>query len=108
MLSPASESPIMLANDNDFTDYDADTGSDPHCQAALVLVESLIHGLCENGTLSVSEAVAITERAVDVQHDHAVAADGAGAPIWRSHGLLSRIAGSLEADTGQGSPPRLS
>lgn len=78
--------------------------SDSYGQAALLLVESLIHGLCENATLSVEEAIAITERAVDVQHDHAVAADGAGAPMWRSHALLSHIASSLRSDAGRPSP----
>ncbi len=81
--------------------------SDSHGQAALLLVESLIHGLCENATLSVKEAVEITERAVDVQHDHAVAADGQGAPLWRSHELLSRIAASLKSDQGRGPSPNL-
>ena len=79
--------------------------SDPHGQAALVLVESLIHGLCENETLSNDEAVEITERAVDVQFDQAEAADGAGAPMWRSHALLSTILTSLKVD-GCGQPTR--
>lgn len=52
---------------------------DAHGHAALLLVESLIHGLCENVTLSAGEAVEIAERAVDVQFEQAQAADGAGA-----------------------------
>lgn len=91
----------MPINDNETT---KPILSDSHGQAALLLVESLIHGLCENEALSAEEAVAITERAVDVQHDHAVAADGAGAPMWRSHELLSRIASSLRSDEGGPSP----
>lgn len=91
-------------------DYDSATPllPDPHGHAALLLVESLIHGLCENSTLSNAEAVEIAERAVDVQFDQAEAADGAGVPLWRSHALLSRIAGSLRSD-GNGEPttPRL-
>lgn len=97
----------MPTNDNEFSLNGTDPGSDTHGQAALLLVESLIHGLCENDTLSVDEAVAITERAVDVQHDHAVAADGNGALLWRSHALLSRIASSLKSDEGQGPSPNL-
>lgn len=73
--------------------------ADPHGQAALVLVESLIHGLCENSTISTDEALAITRRAAHVQHDRAKAADGAGAPLWSSHGLLLEIATSLEIDS---------
>lgn len=72
----------------------------PH---APLLVESLIHGLCENETLSAGEAVAIADRAADVQSDFAKAADGAGAPLWRSHALLSQIATSLRTD--DGAPP---
>lgn len=77
--------------------------SDAHGQAALLLVESLIHGLCENSTLSTDGAVEIVERAVNVQFDQAEAADGAGAPLWRSHALLSSIAASLSVD-GEGDP----
>lgn len=81
---------------------------DAHGQAALLLVESLIHGLCEKSALSNGEAVEIAERAVEVQFEQAEAADGAGAPLWRSHALLSSIAVSLRAD-GDGGPswPRL-
>jgi hypothetical protein len=72
--------------------------ADPHGQAALLLVESLIHGLCENSTLSLDEAIEIAERAVDVQADRAEAADGAAAPLWRSHELLLAITASLRID----------
>lgn len=98
----------MPTNDND----SAVRGNTPHSpdahgQAALLLVESLIHGLRERSILSAGEAVEIAERAVDVQFDQAEAADGAGAPMWRSHALLSFIATSLRADGDGGSaPPR--
>lgn len=81
--------------------------SDPHGQAALLLVESLIHGLCENATLSTDEAIEIAERAVSVQFDQAEGADGAGAPLWRSHALLSKILASLQIDGAKPTPPRL-
>lgn len=99
----------MPTNDNDPAMGGATLyPSDPHGHAALLLVESLIHGLCENATLSVGQAVEITERAVDVQSDQAEAADGAGAPLWRSHALLSSIAASLRVDfNGKPTPPRL-
>lgn len=86
----------MPLNDNDPAHPSA--LPDAEGKAALLLVESLIHGLCESGALTVRQAVAIAERAADVQHDHAEAADGAGASMWRSHGLLGRIATSLGAD----------
>ena len=81
---------------------------DAHGQAALLLVESLIHGLCEKAILSTSEAIEIAERALEVQFDQAEAADGAGAPLWRSHALLSAIVESLRSDDKGGpAPPRL-
>ena len=99
----------MPTNDNDLAMGGTTLfPSDPHGHAALLLVESLIHGLCENSTLSVGEAVEITERAVSVQSDQAEAADGAGAPLWQSHALLSSIAASLRIDVdGEPSTPRL-
>jgi hypothetical protein len=99
----------MPTNDNHPVTQEATLlPSDPHGHAALLLVESLIHGLCENSTLSVGEAVEITERAVNVQSDQAEAADGAGAPLWRSHALLSCIAASLRINVDdEPTPPRL-
>jgi hypothetical protein len=83
-------------------------GPDAHGQAALLLTESLIHGLCENATLSADQAVEIVERALDVQLERAEAADGAGAPMWRSHALLASIAASLRTDCKDArTPPRL-
>ena len=78
---------------------------DPHGQAALLLVESLIHGLCEKSMLSTEEAIEIAERAVDVQCDLAEAADGARAPMWGSQGLLSCLARWREADGHDAPPP---
>ena len=96
----------MPTNDNDSAMQGVTSPTDPHGHAALLLVESLIHGLCENSTISADEAVEITERAVNVQSEQAEAADGAGAPLWRSHALLSAIASSLKID-GKPTPPRL-
>ncbi|MCL6250832.1 hypothetical protein M3P36_07215 [Altererythrobacter sp. KTW20L] len=71
---------------------------DPHGNAALLLVESLIHGLCEKSLLSTGEAIDIVERAVEVQAENLTAADGADSSIQRSHTLLSSIASSLQRD----------
>lgn len=89
----------MPTNDNDSaigTIRAAEVSADG--QAALLLAESLIHGLCEKTMISSGEAVAIIERAADVQFDHAEAAGGAGAPMWRAHALLLAIATSLKSD----------
>lgn len=76
-----------------------------HGQAALLLVESLIHGLRENAVLSADQAVDIAERAVDVQLDYAEAAEDLGMPMWESHELLLSIAASLRTDNNGGRPP---
>lgn len=82
--------------------------ADAHGRAALLLVESLIHGLCENDALGADEAIEIAERAADVQSEQAGEADGAGAPLWHAHALLAAIAASLRADGGrEPTPPRL-
>ena len=97
----------MPTNDNDPAMPGTRTpSSEEHGHAALLLIESLIHGLCENSTLSNSAAVEIAERAASVQFDQAEAADGAGAPLWRSHALLSSIAASLRID-GDAEPTRI-
>lgn len=77
-------------------------------RAALLLVESLIHGLCEKGTLGTRDAVEIAERAVIVQLTQAAETEGEAASLWQSHALLSAIAESLKIDDiGEPSPPRL-
>ena len=96
----------MATNDND-TGLCAGHSPDTHGQAALLLVESLIHGLCENALLTTGEAIEIAERAVSVQFDRAEAADGAAAPMWRSHSLLTAIATSLRTDDCGPSSPRI-
>lgn len=89
----------MSSNDNDPADaVPVDHSFNAHGQAALLLVESLIHGLCEQAIIRNSGAVAIVERAVNVQEELAEVADGAAEPMWRSHALLSTIARSLRSD----------
>ena len=95
----------MPINDNAALSVGHGTFSDAHGHAALLLVESLMHGLCENRTLTSAEAIEITERAVEVQGEQAEAADGAGAPLWQAHALLSAIAASLRSDGGGARPP---
>lgn len=109
VLPPVSKVLPMPTNDNDPAMRGATLyPTDPHGHAALLLVESLLHGLCENATLTVGQAVEITERAADVQSDQAEEADGAAAPLWRSHALLTSIAASLRIDFESGpTPPRL-
>lgn len=90
----------MLTNDNDPTILgDLPSLPDPHGQAALLLVESLIHGLCENEILDPRQAIEIGKRAIEVQLEQAQSIDGDAAPMWRSHQLLTAITASLQIDT---------
>ena len=88
----------MPINDNDVARGNpAYLSHDAHGHAALLLVESLIHGLRERSVLSIGELIDIVETAVHVQADVVEAADGNGAIMRRSHALLSAIAVSLTA-----------
>lgn len=78
---------------------------DAHGQAALLLTESLIHGLLARSIISIDDAIEIVETADEVQVQVAEAADGAGAPMWQSHALLSAIAESLKYDVDGSSSP---
>lgn len=89
----------MSTNDNDPSMPSVlSHSSDAHAHAALVLVESLIHGLIERDVLTTGDAVEIIESAKEVQADIAEAADGAGVKMWRSHELLSAMSESLRQD----------
>jgi predicted RNase H-like HicB family nuclease len=78
---------------------------DSHGHAALLLVESLIHGLLERSIISVADAVELIETAVSVQTDFAEAADGHRAPMRRSRTLLAAIAESLRHYDGPSPSP---
>ncbi|RYF22476.1 MAG: hypothetical protein EOO77_04030 [Oxalobacteraceae bacterium] len=78
---------------------------DAHGHAALLLVESLIHGMIERSQLSSADAIEIIEGAANVQGQIAEAADGAGATMWQAQALLERMSGSLALDLG-GTPTR--
>jgi hypothetical protein len=71
---------------------------DAHGQAAMLLVESLIHGLVERSVISVPDAIGIVEAAVEVKRD--IAADLGESPetMCRSLDMLSAIGESLRLD----------
>ena len=79
--------------------------ADPHGHAALLLVESLIHGLLSRSIIGLGDAIDIVESADSVQVEIAEAAREADAPMWRSHTLLDAIAMSLKSDGDGGSVP---
>lgn len=71
---------------------------DAHGQAAMLLVESLMHGLIARDVITVADAVEIVDIAADVRAD--AAADHAESPAdyRKSLGLLQVISVSLSRD----------
>ena len=70
------------------------TSPDPHGQAALLLVESLIHALVGNRVMSVRDAVGAMDIAIDAQLDMV---DAGRSPAAATH-LLEAIRCSMESD----------
>lgn len=86
-------------NDNDQSQMQGlGSGPDPHGQAALLLVESLLHGLIEKRALTIDEAVVIVDSAAEVKAE--IAADLGDTPeaLQKSLSLLNSIAESLRHD----------
>jgi hypothetical protein len=73
------------------------TREEPYGHAALLLAESLIHGMIANSSLTVAQAIEIVEIAAEVKQD---AADDVGdTPATRqSLRLLNSISASLKHD----------
>lgn len=100
-LSPEPE--IVMAertsNDNDAAFYDGRLrGPDAHGQAAILLVESLIHGLVARSIISVADAVEIVGVAAEVKEE--VGADLGDSPetMEKSLTILGAIQASLSLD----------
>ncbi|MDF7776046.1 hypothetical protein P1X14_12375 [Sphingomonas sp. AOB5] len=72
--------------------------TDARGQAAMLLVESLIHGLIERSVISVSDAVEIVSAAIEVEEE--IRADMSVAPtnIEETLVILGGIRASLEID----------
>ena len=88
-----------LSNDNEAArPIDAPHAPDAHGQAAVLLVESLIHGLIARAVLSVEDAIEIVGVASEVNDD--IAADRGDTPqaTARSRGILGSIGASLKVD----------
>lgn len=78
----------------------APIAADGHGKAALLLVESLIHGLIANSVLTVADAIEIIDTAADVERDSAPArsaGDGAD-PAIAAPSLLVPLSKSLGFD----------
>lgn len=93
----------MVESDNDNLAQIADRRiPDAHGQAAMLLVESLLHGLIARSVLSVADAVEIVEIAAEVKAEVAAELGDTPATLRKSLGLLNAIGTSL----GQNAPPR--
>jgi len=71
---------------------------DGHGRAALVLVESLIHGLAERSLLSVNEAIEIMEVALEAQVELADDARPPSRSMEHAAALLAALVVSLQSE----------
>lgn len=73
-------------------------GADAHGQAALLLVESLIHGLIARSALTVADAVEIIQIAAEVKQDVGASWGDSPDTLGKSLHLLNSISTSLMQD----------
>lgn len=85
-----------ISNDNNAAP--AYRGPDAHGQAAMLLVESLIHGLIARSVISVADAVEIVDIATAVKEEVAASLGDTPATLQRSLTLLKAISRSLRVD----------
>lgn len=70
-------------------------------QAALLLLESLIHSLLDNGTLTKAQAIRAIDIAFEIKQESAAEAKEPAATLNKSLMLLNNMKRSLEAHTGR-------
>lgn len=71
---------------------------DAHGQAAMLLVESLIHGLVSRSVISTEDAVDIVDTAAEVKAEMAIDIGEAPETLQRSLSLIESIGNSLQQD----------
>jgi len=86
-----------LLNDNDRI-RSAFPVPDPHGQAAMLLLESLLHGLIARKVITTGNAVEIVAVAAEVKQEVAADLGDTPASLARSLGLLTAIGSSLQGD----------
>lgn len=96
VADPELRMPADSSNDNG--DDGASRNAHAHGEAAMLLVESLVHGLIARQVITVADAVEIVDVAADV------AGDLDAAPMARRdpQGLLAAVSDSLRRDLPQG------
>ena len=85
-------------NDNQIAGDKAPREPDAHGQAAMLLVESLIHGLIARSVISTQEAIEIVEVAAEVKADVAAELGDSPETMRRSLALLESISASLKLE----------
>ena len=97
-----------MPNETSSRDSSFGTDSDPHPdaqgQAALLLIESLIHSLLDNGALTKPQAIEAIESAMQVKAESADEAKEPRETLRRSLGLLSSMRNSIDAHSGRYDP----
>ena len=89
---------------------DSSFGDDPHPQpaaqgqAALLLIESLIHSLLDNGALTKLQALEAVESAMQVKEESSGDGKEPRSTVQKSLGLLVSMQRSLEAHSGRYDP----
>ena len=104
-LSPQVERISMTDNTNDNETYPATARApepDAHGQAAMLLVESLVHGLVARSVISVEDAVEIVEIATEVKADVAADLGESADTMRRSLDMLAAIGASIRLDAKAG------
>lgn len=87
-------------NDNDAAPVEAlFREPDAHGQAAMLLVESLIHALVAQNVITVEEAIEIVDVAADVKREVAADLGDSPATMRKSLSILSSINASLRQDS---------
>jgi hypothetical protein len=88
-----------------FNDNNADGvefgGPSSHGQDAMLLVESLIHGLIAKSVIDVTEAIEIVNTAAEVKEEIALSLGDSAATLQKSLALLEAISSSLKYDLPQ-------
>ena len=96
----------QTSNDNDGVPPTAALqGPDAHGQAALLLVESLIHGLIAKYVINAAEAVEIVGVASEVKEEVAAELGDSPATMRKSLTLLAAIGASIANDIDDAEPP---
>jgi hypothetical protein len=91
----------MTSSTNDNDEYPATAPvpePDAHGQAAMLLVESLIHGLVGRSVISVADAVEIVDIAAEVKMEIAIDLGESVAALRRSLNILAGVSDSLRRD----------